>query len=280
LAIGYVGSVAAAYLAYYPTVDTLMDVANRFYFPLVPLLVFLAAPAVAPALRRLESLPPRLGPLWLGVSLVWLLVVRAPLVADLDHALRDYRHRLRAGKARAFDPPRPSPEVAALAAFPAIRQTRIAGADAGVIPYFTEALWLDVAGLNDRFIARERDVGRLVDHVFGQRPDLFIHAATDDHQWITFGHGPLGNYRTWAGDPRWDGYAYIGSWRPAHRLYQLHFLVRRDAAHGSALAEWLLRRVVDGRYEALPLALGTQAAPAAPPAWRARPTHDEAVSRR
>jgi hypothetical protein len=275
-AMGFLGSVAAAYLAYYPTVDTLMDVMNRFYFPLVPLLVFLAAPALAPVLLRIELRPGRSSLVWVPVSLVWLLALRPALVADLDRALRDYRDRLRSGQAQAFEPPGPSPEVAALAAFPAIRQTRIAGGDAGVIPYFTEALWLDIAGLNDPVIARERDLGRLVDHVFALRPDLFIHAATEDHQWITFGHGPLGDYRSWSGDPRWDDYEYAGSWRPPHRLYQLHFLLRRDGAQAVALADWLRTRVVDGRYDVLPLPLGTQAAPATTPAWRPRPRPDGA----
>ena len=145
----------------------------------------------------------------------------------------------------------------ALSAFPEIRSTRIAFADSGVIPWFTGALWLDVAGLNDTVIARERDLGVLRDHFFGFAPDLVIHPGQKNFTWVTYGHGPLGDYSEWSSDPRWDDYEYVGTVRTAGDAYDLQLLVRRSSSRAVALSAFLRERVVDGRHEPFPYALGT-----------------------
>jgi hypothetical protein len=148
---------------------------------------------------------------------------------------------------------------------------RIAGADSGVVPYVTGAAWLDLAGLNDGFIARERDLRRLVDYVFAWEPDLVFHPATTRPEWIDFGHGPLGDYRRWADDPRWDRYLYAGTWRHT-QLYDYHLLVRRDGPRSRELLAHLRGQVVDGTFEYLPVALGTWRPPPGPaPRWQERP---------
>jgi hypothetical protein len=144
-----------------------------------------------------------------------------------------------------------------MARFPGIRQMTIAFADAGVIPYFTEARVIDVVGLNDRFIARERRLPQLVDSVFKRRPDLFIlPAGVNGGLWIEFGHGPLGNYRQWTHDRRWDKYTYAGT--ATTNIYDLHFFVRNDYARQRELREFLVSHVVDLKHAAFPLPIGSR----------------------
>src|SRR5262249_16317954 len=70
----------------------------------------------------------------------------------------------------------------------------IAAVDAGVLAYYSGAKHLDTVGLNDRFIAREHDVGRLTSYFFGAKPTVIFQRERVDGTLITYGHGVLGDH--------------------------------------------------------------------------------------
>jgi hypothetical protein len=142
-----------------------------------------------------------------------------------------------------------------LSSYPGIKDVSIALADAGVIPYFTEAEVLDYVGLNDPFIARERDRKKLVDYFFSKRPVVVILSGDNDLNWITYGHGPLGNLTTWISDPRWDGYDYAGT--VFTDAYNLHFYIRKNYAGFKDISTFIKKNVAEKVYK-YPLLTGTQ----------------------
>jgi hypothetical protein len=260
------------YLAFYAHIDTLMDMNGRFLYPLAPALFWLALPVLVRVCRWVLAAAGR-GPLQAALVVIM-------FVGILDPSAPFETGGMLRSLARGEDPYLQSTSLMqrehtlalSLAAYPDIRSVRIAVGDAGVIPYFTGALHLDTVGLNDRFIARERDLGRLVNYFFSQRADLVLHPATKNHAWITYGHGPLGNYSLWARDLRWDQYSYVGTVRTQGELYDIHFLLRTDSSHFQQLGSFLQEHVIDGYYEPFPLSLGTRIVPGDVDArWHALP---------
>lgn len=245
-----------AYIAFYARVDTLMDISGRFLFPLVPVLVWQAAVAGSWWLANAPRLPQRA----LGAGLVFLglLGFTAELPQRWAHAERQLREGAERPKRTLMQ--REYEVAKSLAGFPRVEKLRIAFGDAGVIPYFTGAEWLDTVGLNDRFIARERDLGKLVDYFFSWNADLVIQAGSKKFTYMRNGHGPLGDDSRWARDPRWDRYEYVGTTRTDGRTYDLHFFVRDDSPFRRDLGDHLRSDVVDGWYDPLPLRWGTDAA--------------------
>jgi hypothetical protein len=144
-----------------------------------------------------------------------------------------------------------------LARFPQIKQVRIAFADAGVIPYYSGAIWLDVVGLNDGYIARTRENNKLVDYFFDWSPDLVIHPGKAGLSWLRNGHGPLGDYFSWSNDPRWDYYEYVGTSRMDDINYDLQYFVRKSSRYRDPLEHFLKANVIDGWYDPFPLPIGT-----------------------
>jgi len=144
-----------------------------------------------------------------------------------------------------------------LSLFKDIRQITIALGDSGVIPYFTEANIIDIVGLNDKYIARERNIKNLVDYFFSKRPTLIIYPANKDFTYVTYGHGPMGDFSKWSSDPCWDDYSYAGTVTTSGSSYDLHFLLRKDYEDQEEFAS-LLRRSADVVYKEFPITIGTQ----------------------
>jgi arabinofuranosyltransferase len=273
------GVTVVLYLLFYVRVDTLMDFHGRFLYPVAAFLAYLALPVLCAVTRAAFAW--RAGVL---VKVPLVCVLFAGVLFALSYrstwaSVLGVAESMTATKpvasAAPSEPARPGLPLMqmelkagrALAGFPGIRGVRIAFGDAGVIPYFSNALHLDVVGLNNRFIARERDLGRLVDYFFAEEPDLVLHPANKDHSWFSGGHGPLGDTRAWSGDPRWDEYEYAGTLRTAE-TYDVHVFVRRGYGQADALLKYLRQRVVDGIYREFPIAIGSYA-PAGGSVWEA-----------
>jgi arabinofuranosyltransferase len=264
------GGLLLLYAAFFTRTETLMDLEGRFMYPMVPVLVLLAMPALGAAAAALESA--RHG--WMRwVPLTGLCLMLAFDAVDLVR-LYDNLKVVAAGQ-----PASPKPglmqrelEVAqALARFPGIANVRIACADAGVMPYYSGAIWLDVAGLNDTFLAREKDIRAAADYFFAWSPDLVLHPGSADRYWLRHGHGPLGDYAAWSADGRWRDFTYVGTVRTGGS-YDLQVLVRTSSPLRAALEPFLRAHVVDGWYASLPLPLGEKPGGApAETAWTASP---------
>ena len=243
------------YIVLFAHTDTLQDIHGRFMFPLLPILIYLSIPSLAVALTALEN--------WAGGRAAFfpLIVIAFLLTFDSAGPLQAYRNTKDLLS-------RSKPEVGAsiiqrellvaqsLSRFSDIESIRIAFGDSGVIPYYTGSVWLDVVGLNDGLIARTRDKEKLVDYFFSFQPDLVIHPGQKDFSWITYGHGTLGDYVSWADDPRWDEYVYVGTCITVGS-YDLQFLVRRSSRFQEALTVFLHDKVIDGQYAPFPYAIGT-----------------------
>ncbi len=227
------------YSVFFIHVDTLMDIGNRFLYPLTPFLIVLSLPSlnlIFGSLLKIRYLALRTaGPLLVLV----LLLVSQSSVQDLYYALHwvskwsdpeDLMHKEYNVAHR-------------LAQFRDISSISIAFGDAGVIPYFTNAMFIDVVGLNDRYIAREKDLNKLVTYVFDREPTIIILPSLKDRTWITFGHGPLGDYTRWVNDERFSEYRYSGT--VTTNLYDLQFLVRKDHKYARELERFLTVQVVD-----------------------------------
>ena len=243
-------------MCFFVRTDTLMDIHGRFLYPLVPIVIFLAIPALKRMLEFIDSTT-RERPLLLIVALTGFLLAFGPSYILGVH--RNLKHLVPNDGWRS-DNSLEQKEfriVQNFAVFPDILKVRIAFGDSGVIPYFTDALWLDVVGLNDGFIARTRDKRQLVDYFFQWKPDLVIHPGSQGQSWIQYGHGPLGDYLSWANDPRWDDYEYIGTCLTDGPIYDLQFFVRKSSPLFASLSSFLKTSVVDGWYDSFPIPIGT-----------------------
>lgn len=249
----------AAYALFYLRVETLMEIHGRFLFPAAPFVWVLAAPTIGSlfeaCLRR-----PRHGVSRLAlVAGVILLVFAGNPVATVNRL----RAAARGVSADPWGLDRRKVELGrALSRYEGIEGLRIANGDAGAIPYFSHAKHLDVVGLNDAFISRERNLRRLTDYFFEARPDLVLHPARRNDGWLREGHGPLGDYAAWALDRRWDAYAYVGTVRLVP--YDLHLLLRKDHPDFQRLSRFLRRHAVDRIDPELPLPLGSHRPQRAP----------------
>jgi hypothetical protein len=130
----------------------------------------------------------------------------------------------------------------------------IALGDAGLVPYYTDAIVIDCVGLNDRVISRGRDVRKLVDYAFSRRPTLVLYPMNADFSFITYGHGPLGDLSRWADHPGWQDYAYAGTFKRPD--YDVHLFVRSDYEGFARLVSFLRSRVADVILDPLPFRLG------------------------
>ncbi len=240
-------------IIFFCMVDTMMDIHGRFLFPMSVVLAYCCIPFLVRVISRIEQIVPEQSLVYAALPVLWILIFSSQ---DILH-IRDSLKTLTSGESKEVDGSLMQVEyrvARSLADFPDIRDVRIAFGDAGVIPFFTGALWLDPVGLNDGFIARTRDKEKLVSHFFEFEPDLIIHPGEKDFSWITYGHGPLGDYASWSGDPRWDEYEYIGTCKTG--LYDLQFLVKISGRYYRGLKTYIQNRVADGKYDIFPYPLG------------------------
>jgi arabinofuranosyltransferase len=257
------------YCLFFAHVDTLMNVYGRFLYPLFPLVILLAIPTLAKVLGYFDSVSARKY-FALPVLMVGFLLAFAPTdVSRLPDRLKwlTSNHQSHASESYMEKELRISK---ALAHFSRIREVRIAFADAGVMPYFSGAIWLDVVGLNDGFIARAREQNKLIDYFFDWSPDLVIHPGKAGLSWFRDGHGPLGDYLSWSNDPRWDEYVYVGTSRMPDISYDLQYFVRKSSRFRGPLEGFLKANVVDGWYDPFPIPIGTYYPKGIQPTWWSR----------
>jgi len=216
------------YCLFFAHVDTLMDIFGRFLYPLVPLVILLATPTLAKALGFLESVSAPKILVLPGIMVAFLLAFGASNITRIYSHIKNMAPndlmQIRGS------PMQKEYRIAkVLASFPQIKEVRIAFADSGVIPYFTGAIWLDVVGLNDEFIAKTRNKDQLVDYFFIWSPDLVIHPGKLGLSWLQVGHGPLGDYLSWSSDRRWDEYEYVGTSIMDNSPYDLQYFVKKSS---------------------------------------------------
>lgn len=244
------------YCLFFTHIDTLMDTHGRFLYPLVPVVILLAIPFFAKALGFFESVSIYKIPVLPVIMIIFLLAFGSANLVKINNNIKhltpnDFM------QTSALLMPKEYRISKALARFPQIKEVRIAFGDSGVIPYFSGAIWLDVVGLNDGFIAKTRDKNKLVDYFFNWSPDLVIHPGKAGLSWFQDGHGPLGDYLSWANDPRWDEYAYVGTSNIKSSTYDLQYFIKKSSRFRGPLEGFLKANVVDGWYDSFPLSIGT-----------------------
>lgn len=248
----------ALWALFYLRIDTLMDVHGRFLYPLTPFAFYLALPVLVPLLRRLGSWSAGSAARTAFAALVLALLLpleplrAARAVADATRGVDRFAEESQAIAKDELS------VAAALKGYPEIRSVTIAWGNAGVIPWVTDALFVDMVGLNDAFLARNHDLDARVDYFFSRRADLVILPTDSDGNWFG-GHSDLGaRLGEWQSDRRWDDYRYVGTLRTA-RQRDHHYYLRVDSPH----AEELSRRLLDGALtvsrESRPPALGSAA---------------------
>jgi hypothetical protein len=242
-------------LVFYLRVDTLMDKGGRFLYPVAIFLVYLAIPILARVYHTLLLQTQRWS-LKVPLLLTAFILVFNP--NSVPQALTDFSAIFHNNPGRGQSPLmlKEYQVALALSQYPRIKTLRIAFGDAGVIPYFSQALSLDDVGLNDRFIATHTDLGELTDYYFAQQPDLAMLTSDQDHAWMNNGHGHLGNFAKWSRDKRWDGYSYVGTLR-TEGYYDIQLFVRNDLENFTEFKTYLQTRVVDGVYTPFPLPIGS-----------------------
>jgi arabinofuranosyltransferase len=260
---------AVVYCLFFIHVDTLMDIYGRFLYPLVPLVIMLATPILARVLGFFESAPYHKMLILPGLMVAFLLAFSPADIIKFNERLT----RLATDRSLQANESYMGKELRiakALARYPQIKEVRVAFADAGVIPYFSGATWLDVVGLNDGFIAKSHNKNDLVDYFFIWSPDLVIHPGKWGLSWLRVGHGPLGDYLSWSKDPRWDEYEYVGTNRMDDIPYDLQYFVRKSSRFRGTLEAFLKANVVDGWYDPFPLPIGTYTPKGIPVTWWSR----------
>lgn len=244
------------YCLFFAHVDTLMDTFGRFLYPLVPITILLATPALAKILGFFETTSIRNIPILPGIMVAFMLAFGSSNITRINSHIKNLipsDHVQISG----FLMQKEYRIAKILTRFPQIKEVRVAFGDSGVIPYFTGAIWLDVVGLNDGFIAKTRDRNKLVDYFFIWSPDLVIHPGRVRSSWLQDGDGLLGNYLSWSNDPRWDEYEYVGTSKIDDAPYDLQYLVKKSSRFRGPLESFLKANVVDGWYDPFPLPIGT-----------------------
>jgi arabinofuranosyltransferase len=249
--------VIVAYLLFYMRVDTLMDMHHRFLYPITPFLLVIALPALRVFADTLlgwrQITPVRLA---LGVLLFLVLAYPNPGMALRKVASGPQEERLAAREVHQASVvlERVGRD---LATYERITEVTIGSTDAGLLPYFSGARHVDMAGLTTRAIAERKDVQAAADFFFAQRPDLVIVRARIGGGLVDYEHGVLGNYPRWAHHPGWDDYRSVAAVHNGPR-HDLHFYIRVDAPHGPALERLLREKVAEPGIGPLEVTLGTK----------------------
>jgi hypothetical protein len=245
------------YTLFFVRVDTIMDVYGRFLYPLTALVVYLSIPTMV-------KLYETFGKLHI-VGSVKAIIVALAIIQIVGHnsirqTLESSMNILRKTDRYEFDNSLMQKEYRAsiaLSAFDNIANIKIACPDAGVLSYFTRSPFVDVVGLNDRFIAREKNPSRKNDYIFRQLPDLFIWPADKNRLRYRGTLNQSNEKGLFFQDIRWDNYAYIGTIVPDDDTYDLDLFQRKDMPAFETFKRFLRTAVVDGYYEKYPFSIGS-----------------------
>lgn len=234
-------------------VDTLMDAESRFLYPMLPLLYLIALPLTLSIIEKAGALRPMAAALVALVVLVAAVYYPRPRssAAIVYHALQLRDHFADPQKLMK----REALAAAALREYPGIGKLKLALGDVGIIPYQTQCTCLDLVGLNDRYIARERDHAKLVAYVFRQKPDI-VFVPSRNHRWLEDDHGPLGDYTSWMNDDRWRRYEYVG-FIHFRDIYDYQVFCLKTAPNQAQLKRFLQERVLDGAPSRCPVPYGS-----------------------
>ncbi len=247
------------YIVFYLRVDTLMDMHDRFIYPLFPFLFIIALPAFKVFVDALLT--------WQQAPLLRLAVV--PLFFMVA-VYRDPSAALRRLTGSAHEEAKQVAEREIhqaslvllrmgeeLAKYPKITEVTVGSTDAGLLPFLSRVRHVDMAGLNTRFIAEHKDPKVLADYFFSQHPDLVIVRARIGGALVTYEHGVLGDYTRWNTNPGWDAYDRHGGIHNGPR-HDLHFYVRRDGPHAAALIRLISERLTDADVGPILATMGTR----------------------
>lgn len=236
---------------YFCTVDILMNIYNRFFFPFLIILFLLIGPLIvwipAQASHLIAGMKKFIVP---GVLATWSVLLAVVLFAYRNEVLNT-AHGIVAVPGKRDLMQRELAFARQLSEYPKIKNISIAFSDAGVLAYYTRADFIDLVGLNNNIIAKGNKAEALA-YVFNSKPVLLI-APSLNNQWITFGHGQLGNYNSWIKDPRLDAYSYIATITTTY--YNLELLLWKDYPGFNNLGIYL-SRISDTVYRTNGLTFG------------------------
>lgn len=153
---------AAAYMAYFVTVLPIMSIGFRYLMPTLPVFYVLGVWGVATLIARAEVTSPSV---WLGAACVLLVAQglgRFPIVKR-DCSSWFHAHDNYAALGKRLSP---------------FEGLRVAVSEVGELGWYSDAAIMDLAGLNDRFIARNRFRSNFpadfADYASRRLPDVFI----------------------------------------------------------------------------------------------------------
>lgn len=232
-------------IIFFARTDTLMDISGRFLFPLVPVFILIAAPLIQLGSRSLLNvrslmLPISITSLFFAIFFLsgtnWDTIRHAYSVTAFSDIADTERFQIENNQQL---------ELAnKLSEFPYIKDTKIAYGDAGILPFITQAPWLDPVGLNDTYLAQSKDLNDSVNYFFDQNPDLVLMPVTDSNIPIEYGHGLLGNYLAWEKDERWNDYRTLGTLKRTDTSYWLEFRVRKSSPLSNEISEFTLNEIL------------------------------------
>ncbi|HVZ33626.1 MAG TPA: glycosyltransferase family 39 protein [Polyangiaceae bacterium] len=245
--------VVAAYLLFYLRVDTLMDMNQRFLYPAFPFLLVLTFPALATFTERFLAWR-QLAGIRFGLGLLVYMLV---FYGNPGEALRRAAH----WRQRETDDMQTVSALLThigieLGKYPKVADVTLGNTDAGLIPYFSGARQLDMAGLVTRFIATHKDVNVSADYFFSQHPDLVIVRTEASGKLINYEHGVLGDYTRWAHHPAWNDYVEEGAANAGPR-FALHFFIRQHGPHAADLEEIVRLRLAQEGVPKVDTVMGT-----------------------
>jgi hypothetical protein len=251
----FVGPLFVCFMVlFFLRVDTLMDFNGRFLFPMIPIVVYAGVPCWAFVLGSALNVNVKLLAR-VVLTLLFVSLFNSKLLFDVPGKLSAlYYQQVTYDRGLMLQEYRIAKN---LAKFKDIRGVKIAFGDAGVIPYFTQAQWLDFSGLNDRFIATHKNLPDLVNYVFEWTPDLIITASNKNLTWVGYGHGGMGNFPAWAQDPRWDDFIYVATTPVEGPIYDLQYFIRKGSPYYTTLAPFIREQVAEGWYTQFPIQIGT-----------------------
>lgn len=226
---------------FYVRVDTLMDMHGRFLYPLTPFLFYLGIPVYALVLRKCTEI--KVNHIIKGIAGVaaFILIFFNSYTGALITGLQAYYGiDLYGYNTHLFQKQYVIGKKLSL--YRNIQNITIWFGDAGMIPYYSGIECLDDVGLNDSYIARERNIYKLKEYVFSKKPEIIV-VATVAGRLVTNGHGPLGNWAAWAADDRWSKYKYCGVVKS--QFYDMNFLIKKDYKDFDNLFQFMEKNVVD-----------------------------------